>query len=155
MRILLFLITYVYYKARFKKRKVFLNYRYRHQKQAQYHIQFAVSHPALTTYKGIFFPFQHRHSPTYAAVTFRKAWHKSNFAHRGTYYAYGELRTYVCIYITKSNWYPEHRNLIGHNMRAQPPVLSPNSILPPPSSHGVFFPVMGGGGGGGGDGSHL
>jgi hypothetical protein len=33
---------------------------------------------------------------------------------------------------------PTHWNLIGSSMTAPPPVLSPNSILPPPSSHCAF-----------------
>jgi len=32
-----------------------------------------------------------------------------------------------------------HWNLIGRSMTAPPPVLSPTSILPPPSSHCVFI----------------
>jgi len=37
---------------------------------------------------------------------------------------------------------PTHRNLIGRNKTALPPVLSPSSILPSYSSHCAFIPVM-------------
>ena len=37
---------------------------------------------------------------------------------------------------TQTRW-----NLIGRTMIARPPVLSPSSILPPPSSHCPFIPV--------------
>jgi len=33
------------------------------------------------------------------------------------------------------------RNIIGRSMTALPPVLSPSSILPPPSSHCVSIPA--------------
>jgi hypothetical protein len=36
---------------------------------------------------------------------------------------------------------PTHWNLIGGSMTALPPVLSPNSILRPPSSHCTFIPA--------------
>jgi hypothetical protein len=36
---------------------------------------------------------------------------------------------------------PTHWNLISRSMTAPPPVLSPNSILLPPSSHFDFIPA--------------
>jgi len=36
---------------------------------------------------------------------------------------------------------PTHRNLIDRTTTALPVVLSPSSMLPPPSSDGVFFPA--------------
>jgi len=56
----------------------------------------------------------------------------------------GTQYTYVQLYIRNPKGSPDeiqihtHRNLIGCNMTALPPVLSPSSILLPTSSHCVF-----------------
>ena len=81
--------------------------------------------------------FLHRHSPTYAVVTLRKVRRKSNFVQVGIDYTYGQLC--VCIQAVQlKSKLPTHRNLIGPSMTAPSPVLSPNIILPPPSSHCAF-----------------
>jgi hypothetical protein len=52
-------------------------------------------------------------------------------------YAYSQ----TCMYLQGSPGEiqtPTHLNLIGPNMTAPKPVLSPNSILPPPSAHCAF-----------------
>jgi hypothetical protein len=65
---------------------------------------------------------------------FQKIRRKFNFLQVGTEYTYDQIYMYVegntdDIQITA------HWNLIGRSTTAHPAVLSPSSILPPPSSH--------------------
>ena len=107
MHFFLFLITYVYHSARFKKRKIFQTHRYRHQKQAQFHIRFAEPHPALRTYKGIFFNFQAQTLPDVHSSYVLEGLAKIEFCAN-----WNLLRTWstTYVYITKSSWNPKHRN---------------------------------------------
>jgi hypothetical protein len=77
--------------------------------------------------------------PTYALVAFWKVRIKSNVAQVGIEYAHGLLYMYVQGSPVEIQT-PAHWNLIGRSMTAPPPVLSPNSILPPPSTHYAFLP---------------
>jgi hypothetical protein len=47
--------------------------------------------------------------------------------------------THIFTYMNEMKSTLPHWNLIGRSMTAPPPVLSPTSILPPPSSHCVFI----------------
>ena len=61
----------------------------------------------------------------------------SNFAHFGTECTYCQL--YMCVQGSPAEIQtPEHWNLTGRNMIAQVVVLSPSSILPPPSHYAVI-----------------
>jgi hypothetical protein len=56
----------------------------------------------------------------------------SNFAKVEDEYTLGE------VFITAVS--PAHWTVIGRNMTAPPPLLSPSNILPPHSSHCAFAP---------------
>jgi hypothetical protein len=71
---------------------------------------------------------------------FRKFQRKSSFAQVGTEYAYGQLYMYVQRSPTEIQT-PTPWNLIGHNMTAPRPMLSPRSIFPPASSRYVLIPA--------------
>ena len=129
MSILLALITYVYHDERFKKLQVFLTCRYRHQKHAQLHIQFAVLHPALRTYKGIFFTFQTQTLPDLRSSYFPEDLWQIEFCTKRNL-----LRIWwtMYVYTTKSSWYLKHRNT-----KAWPATIwGPNRLCYRPA---VFF----------------
>jgi hypothetical protein len=77
---------------------------------------------------------------TCAGLTFLKAQRQSNFVQVRTVYSCSLL----CMCIQSSpvkTRTPTQSNLIGRSMTAPPPVLSPSSILPPPSPPCAFIPA--------------
>ena len=73
-------------------------------------------------------------------VIYQKVRRKPNFAQVGIECAYGQRYMYIKrspVEIQNKR----HLNLIGYNMIAPPPLLSPSSILPPHLSRCAFFPA--------------
>jgi hypothetical protein len=72
-----------------------------------------------------------RHSPTDAVVAFLKARRKSNCAEEGSGYTYNQL---LYVYTRENSWNSNFKIWVRPQLD-RPTVLSPSSILPPPSFH--------------------
>jgi len=83
------------------------------------------------------FKIIHQHSPTYAIVTFWTVRHNSDFF---LYHVHMDKNTRIkkspTEIQTRTQW-----NLIGRSMTGRPHLLSPSSILSPPSSLCAFIPA--------------